>query len=96
MPENVRFRKFRKIDRKTFFGVSFFNENANLRLALLLKRDTDTDVFRLYEIFRNTFFKEHLLSRLQDFFIAKYLMIKKWSKKYFFISQEKETLPVIN
>ena len=39
----------------------FFNKFAGLRPANFIKRDSGTDFFcEFYEIFKNTFFTEHL------------------------------------
>ena len=55
-------RNFRKFTGKHLCQSLFFNKVAGLRLATLLKKETLAQVFScdFCEIYKNTFFTEHL------------------------------------
>ena len=45
---------------------SLFNKIAGFRPATLLKRDSNTFSYEMYEIFKNTYFEEHLRMTASD------------------------------
>ena len=67
-------KNFAKFIIKHLFQSLFFNKAAGLRPAIFLKRNSGKGVFLWFcEIFKNTFFTEHLwttaLKRKESFFI---------------------------
>ena len=70
--------KQRRIHRKIPVSESFFNKLQAFRSATLLKRDSKTDVFLLFcEIFKNTYFEEHLWT------ICRWKVYLKINQKFF-------------
>ena len=53
--------------KKLFIKISQYSQES-CRLATLLKTDSNTGIFPEYcEIFKNTYFEEHLLAAASDF-----------------------------
>ena len=68
--KKVVLKNFAKLTGKHLCLSLFFNKDVGLRPATLIKKDTPAQMFscEYYEVFKNTFFTEHLWTTASKFF----------------------------